>query len=334
MTNLNAVDPAAVAEEAHLQGADVVIGKSTIIFRRFMRNRTAVAGLIIFLALTAFSFVGGYFTEWDKETIDPFNIGMPPSGEHFLGTSQAGIDLYAMTVEGTRISILIGLIVGLVSVLVAAVYGCTMAYFGGKVDKVMLFVLEALIMMPALLVVAVATSGGGDGLKRDLPSWLLLIIVLLVFSWMGTARLIRSLSMSLMQRDYVKAAQYMGVPPRRIVWRHLVPNIGSLLVLDITRGVTGAILAEVAFSFIGIGIKVPDVSLGVLIGGATSQVQTFPWMFWVPLTVMFLLTGSLAMMNDGLRDAFDPSSSSIGRARTNSASKTNARTNSAKKKRA
>ncbi|MEV7998721.1 ABC transporter permease [Pseudarthrobacter oxydans] len=315
MTNLNAVDPAAVAQDAHLESADVVIGKNTIIFRRFMRNKTAVAGLAIFLALTVFSFVGGYFTQWDKQTIDPFNIGMPPSAEHYLGTSQAGIDLYAMTVEGTRISILIGLIVGLVSVLVAAVYGCTMAYFGGKVDKVMLFILEALIMMPALLVVAVATSGGGEGLRRDLPSWLLLIIVLLVFSWMGTARLIRSLSMSLMQRDFVKAAQYMGVPARRIVWRHLVPNIGSLLVLDITRGVTGAILAEVAFSFIGIGIKVPDVSLGVLIGGATSQVQTFPWMFWVPLTVMFLLTGSLAMMNDGLRDAFDPSSSSSGSAK-------------------
>ena len=321
MTNLNAVDPAAVAQDAHLEGADVVIGKNTIIFRRFMRNKTAVAGLAIFLALTVFSFVGGYFTQWDKQTIDPFNIGMPPSAEHYLGTSQAGIDLYAMTVEGTRISILIGLIVGLVSVLVAAVYGCTMAYFGGKVDKVMLFILEALIMMPALLVVAVATSGGGEGLRRDLPSWLLLIIVLLVFSWMGTARLIRSLSMSLMQRDFVKAAQYMGVPARRIVWRHLVPNIGSLLVLDITRGVTGAILAEVAFSFIGIGIKVPDVSLGVLIGGATSQVQTFPWMFWVPLTVMLLLTGSLAMMNDGLRDAFDPSSSSSGSAKKRNALK-------------
>jgi peptide/nickel transport system permease protein len=321
VTNLNAVDPAAVAQDAHLEGADVVIGKNTIIFRRFMRNKTAVAGLAIFLALTLFSFVGGYFTQWDKQTIDPFNIGMPPSAEHYLGTSQAGIDLYAMTVEGTRISILIGLIVGLVSVLVAAVYGCTMAYFGGKVDKVMLFILEALIMMPALLVVAVATSGGGEGLRRDLPSWLLLIIVLLVFSWMGTARLIRSLSMSLMQRDFVKAAQYMGVPARRIVWRHLVPNIGSLLVLDITRGVTGAILAEVAFSFIGIGIKVPDVSLGVLIGGATSQVQTFPWMFWVPLTVMFLLTGSLAMMNDGLRDAFDPSSSSSGSAKKRNALK-------------
>jgi peptide/nickel transport system permease protein len=332
MTNLNAVDPAAAAQDAHLDNADVVIGKNTIIFRRFMRNKTAVAGLAIFLALTLFSFVGGYFSPWDKETIDPFNIGMPPSAEHYLGTSQAGIDLYAMTVEGTRISILIGLVVGLVSVLIAAVYGCTMAYFGGKVDKVMLFILEALIMMPALLVVAVATSGGGEGLKRDLPSWLLLIIVLLVFSWMGTARLIRSLSMSLMQRDFVKAAQYMGGPPRRIVWRHLVPNIGSLLVLDVTRGVTGAILAEVAFSFIGIGIKVPDVSLGVLIGGATSQVQTFPWMFWVPLTVMFLLTGSLAMMNDGLRDAFDPSSSSSGKARKTKARRISAQMATMKKK--
>ena len=324
MTNLNTVDLAAEAQDAHLESADVVIGKNTIIFRRFLRNKTAVAGLAIFLALTVFSFIGGFFTQWDKETIDPFNIGMPPSADHYLGTSQAGIDLYAMTVEGTRISILIGLVVGLVSVLVAAVYGCTMAYFGGKVDKVMLFILEALIMMPALLVVAVATSGGGAGLKRDLPSWLLLIIVLLVFSWMGTARLIRSMSMSLMQRDFVKAAQYMGVPPRRIVWRHLVPNIGSLLILDITRGVTAAILAEVAFSFIGIGIKVPDVSLGVLIGAATSQVQTFPWMFWVPLTVMFLLTGSLAMMNDGLRDAFDPSSSSTGKAKKAKARKTTA----------
>jgi peptide/nickel transport system permease protein len=318
MTNLNAIDPVAVAAEAKIENNDVVIGKSTIILRRFLRNRTAVAGLAIFLALTLFSFVGGYFTSWDKESIDSLNIGMGPSGEHLLGTSQAGIDLYALTVEGTRVSILIGLVVGLVSVLIAAVYGCTMAYFGGKVDKAMLFILEALIMMPALLVVAVATSGGGSGLKNTLPSWLLLIIVLLVFSWMGTARLIRSLSMSLMQRDFVKAAQYMGVPARRIVWRHLVPNIGSLLVLDVTRGITGAILAEVAFSFIGIGIKVPDVSLGVLIGQATSQVSTFPWMFWAPLVVMFLLTGSLAMMNDGLRDAFDPSSSSIGKAKTQS----------------
>ena len=310
MTNL--IDPVAELDEA--KAADVVIGKGRIIFRRFMRNKTAVAGLAIFVGLFAFSLVGGFLTSWDKDTIDPLNIGMGPSPEHLLGTSQAGIDLLALVVEGTRVSIFIGLIVGGLSVLISAIYGCTMAFFGGKVDSVMLFILEALIMMPAILVVAVATSGGGQSLK-ELPSWLLLIAVLLFFSWMGTARLVRSLAMSLMQRDYVKAARYMGVPSMRIVRRHLVPNIGSLLVLDFTRGITGAILAEVAFSYIGIGIKLPDVSLGVLIGGATGQVSSFPWMFWVPLTVMFLLTGSLAMMNDGLRDAFDPSSTSIGRAK-------------------
>jgi peptide/nickel transport system permease protein len=315
MSNLNAVDPAAVAEEALIEHDDAVIPKSTIIVRRFMRNRTAVAGLLVFVLLTAFSFVGGFLTPWDKETIDSLNIASPPSADHWLGTSQAGIDLYALVVEGTRISILIGLVVGLLSVFVAAMYGCTMAYFGGKVDKVMLFVLESLIMMPALLVVAVVTSGGGSSLKQDVPSWLLLILVLLAFSWMGTARLIRALSMSLIHRDFVKAARYMGVPPARIIRRHLLPNIGSVLVLDVTRGVTAAILAEVAFSFIGIGIRVPEVSLGVLIGQATSQVSTYPWMFWVPLLVMFLITGSLAMMNDGLRDAFDPHSGAAGNIR-------------------
>ena len=143
-----------------------MIGKSTIIFRRFLRNKTAVAGLVIFLALTLFSFIGGFFTQLGQGNHRPLQHRHAALGGALLGTSQAGIDLYALTVEGTRISILIGLVVGLVSVLIAAVYGCTMAYFGGKVDKVMLFILEALIMMPALLVVAVATSGGGNGLRR------------------------------------------------------------------------------------------------------------------------------------------------------------------------
>jgi len=313
MSTVNAVAPETEADA--IEQDQVVIAKGTIILRRFLRNKTAVAGLIIFLALIVFSVTGQFLTSWDKDTIDPMAIGEGPSATHFFGTSQAGIDLYILMVEGLRISILIGLVVGGVSVLIAAVYGCVQAFYGGKVDKVMLFILEALIMMPALLVVAVATSGGAGSFKDHLPSWLLLIIVLLVFGWMGTARLIRSISMSLIERDYVKAARYMGVPTRKIVWNHLVPNIGSLMVLEVTRGVTTAILAEVSYSFIGIGIKVPDVSLGVLIGQANSQVQTFPWMFWFPLAAMFLLTGSLAMMNDGLRDAFDPSSSSVGKAR-------------------
>lgn len=137
-----------------------MIGKSRIIFRRFMRNRTAVAGLFIFGAVPLLP-VRRVPDTWDKDTIDP-STSEWDRRDHFTGTSQAGIDLMALIVEGTRISIFIGLIVGGVSVLISAVYGCSMAFFGGKVDAVMLFILEALIMMPAILVVAVATSGAAD----------------------------------------------------------------------------------------------------------------------------------------------------------------------------
>ncbi|MGG5751287.1 ABC transporter permease [Zafaria sp. Z1313] len=292
----------------------VVKSKNAIILRRFLRNRTAVLGLCMFGFLCVFAAFGGLLSPWDSRTIDPLAVSQGPSAEHWFGTSQSGRDLYMQMVDGVRTSIVIGLIVGLGSALLAAVYGCTMAYFGGRVEKYMLLFLETLIMVPTILIVAIATSGGG-GLKENVPGWILLTAVLLLFGWMGAARLIRSLGLSLMTREFIKAAQFMGVHPFKIVWRHLVPNIGSLLVLEVTKGISLAVLAEISFSFVGIGVKDPDISLGVLIAQASSQVSSFPWMFWFPLAAMFFLTGALAMMNDGLRDAFDPHSTSVGKAK-------------------
>ncbi|HJD51684.1 MAG TPA: ABC transporter permease [Candidatus Rothia avistercoris] len=291
-----------------------IISKKKIIFRRFMRNKTAVFGLVVLLLVIAFGLFGGLFSKWDTTTIDPFYISTGPSAEHWFGTTSAGTDLYAQMVEAVRTSVFIGLIVGGVSVVFAAIYGCVMAYFGGKIDKTMLFVLETLIMAPSLLVVAIVINGaGGQAIRDNLPGWLILTIVLLIFSWMYTARVIRAMAMSLISRDYVKAARYMGVHPLKIVWRHLVPNIGSLMVLEFTRGITAAILAEVSYTFIGIGVKYPNFSLGSLIAQASSQINTLPWMFWIPLLFFFLLVGPLALMNDGLRDAFDPTSLSVGK---------------------
>ncbi|WP_237188128.1 ABC transporter permease [Rothia nasimurium] len=291
-----------------------VISKSKIIFRRFMRNRAAVAGLAIFILVILFGFFGGIFAKWDTTTIDPLYMSTGPSAVHWFGTTSAGTDLYAQMVEAVRTSVLIGLIVGAISVLFAAFYGCVMAYFGGKVDKTMLFILESMMMAPNILIVAIVINGaGGESLRENLPGWLLLTIVLLIFNWMYTARVIRAMAMSLISRDFVKAARYMGVHPLKIVWRHLVPNIGSLLVLEFTRGITNAILAEVSYTFIGIGVKYPNFSLGSLISQASSQVNTLPWMFWIPLLFFFLLVGPLSLMNDGLRDAFDPTSLSVGK---------------------
>ena len=219
-----------------------------------------------------------------------------------------------MMVEAVWTSLEIGVIVGLAAVLISTVYGCVMAYFGGWIDKIMLFILETLIMVPSLLVLAILINGQvGKQIQKSVPTWILLSAVLIAFGWMGSARVIRAMAQSLINRDFVKAARYMGVHPFKIVMRHLVPNIGSLLVLNFTSGIMNAVLSEVAYSFIGIGIKCPNFSLGSLISDASQQINTLPHMFWFPVLFFFLLVGPLALMNDGLRDAFDPTSMSVGK---------------------
>ena len=241
-------------------------------------------------------------------------FGEGPSADHWFGTTIAGNDVFAMMVEAVWTSLEIGVIVGLATVLISAVYGCVMAYFGGWIDKIMLFILETLIMVPSLLILAILINGQvGKQIQKSVPTWILLSAVLIAFGWMGSARVIRAMAQSLISRDFVKAARYMGVHPFKIVMRHLVPNIGSLLVLNFTSGIMNAVLSEVAYSFIGIGIKYPNYSLGSLISDASQQINTLPHMFWFPVLFFFLLVGPLALMNDGLRDAFDPTSMSVGK---------------------
>ena len=189
-----------------------------------------------------------------------------------------------------------------------------MAYFGGWIDRVMLFLLETMIMVPSLLILAIFINGQiGKQIQKTVPTWIVLSSVLIVFGWMGPARVIRAMAQSLIGRDYVKAARYMGVHPFKIGLRHLVPNIGSMLVLNFTTGIMIAVLSEVAYSFIGIGITYPNYSLGSLISDAAQQLNTLPHMFWFPVIFFFLLVGPLSLMNDGLRDAFDPTSMSVGK---------------------
>ena len=169
-------------------------------------------------------------------------------------------------------------------------------------------------MVPSLLILAIFINGQiGKQIQKTVPTWIVLSSVLIVFGWMGPARVIRAMAQSLIGRDYVKAARYMGVHPFKIVLRHLVPNIGSMLVLNFTTGIMIAVLSEVAYSFIGIGITYPNYSLGSLISDAAQQLNTLPHMFWFPVIFFFLLVGPLSLMNDGLRDAFDPTSMSVGK---------------------
>jgi peptide/nickel transport system permease protein len=268
--------PMSAAQNATAEDDFRPMGKIRLIISRFGKNRTAVAGLVLLVLLA------------------------------LLGTNSAGVDMVALLAQGTRTSLMIGLSVGIITPFIALVIGCSMAYFGGWVDRGWMWVIEALIMFPQVILLGMIMTGRGGG-----P--VLLAFILVLFGWMGSARLIRGMAKSYVDRDFVRAARYMGERPLTVIWRHVAPNLASLAIINATTGIWGAILSEISLSFLGIGITVPETSLGLLISQARNYLFSSPWMFWTPVAAFMLIVGALALINDGLRDALDPESTAAGK---------------------
>jgi peptide/nickel transport system permease protein len=283
------------------------LSKRALYFRRFLRNRPAVVGALIFVFIVLFSVFGGFLAQYDYLDTDFLNLSTGPTAEHWFGTNDAGNDLYAQTVHGLQRSLLIAMIVSVATTIISAVVGASAAYFGGLYERMTLTVIHFLMVVPTFLILAmISNTSGGD--------WRVIAIILVLTGWFWPARTIWTLSLSLRERDYVAAARFMGVPGFKIVTRHIIPNIGSLLIIQFTLGVVGTVLAETGLSFLGFGIKAPDVSLGALIGSGSNSITSSPWLFYFPAAALTLLTTSMALVADGLRDAFDPTSGAGGRA--------------------
>lgn len=275
--------------------------------RRYLRNRPAVVGLGIFAVLVLFALLGGLVAKHDYLATDFMNLSTGPSLDHWFGTNDAGNDLYSQTVHGLQRSLIIAVIVGAGSTVIAAVVGASAAYFGGPYERIVLTVIHFLMVIPTFLILSLfSNSSGGD--------WKVIAIILLLINWFFPARTVWTLSLSLREREYVSASRYMGVGGFTVVLRHIIPNIGSLLIIQFTLGVVGAVLAETSLSFIGFGVKAPDVSLGSLIGGGADTITSSPWLFYFPAGALTMLTVSMALVADGLRDALDPTSAAGGRA--------------------
>ena len=281
--------------------------KFTLYRRRFFRNKMAVVGTAIFVVLVLASLFGKYLTQWGFDDPDFLNLSAPPSAEHWFGTNDAGNDLFAQTVHGLGRSLSIALTVAIGTSVLSALIGAAAAMFSGAVEKVILAVIHFLLAIPTFLLIAlVVADSGGD--------WKLLIVVLIAFGWMYPARVIWSMALSVRENDYVRAAEYMGVSKSRTIVRHIIPNIGSLLIIQLVLGVVSTVVSETALSFLGLGVKLPDVSLGTLLAVGTNAVESSPWQFYFPALTLTLLTVSMAFIADGLRDAIDPNSNSGGRA--------------------
>jgi peptide/nickel transport system permease protein len=289
----------------HLQRRGGRLSRRRLYLRRFLRSKGAVAGLVILGLLVAFALLGGLFTPYSYSDVDFAALTVPPSPDHIFGTDNAGNDTFAQAVHGLQRSLVIAVSVSLLTTIISAFVGAVAAYFGGRTERVVLGIVHFLLVVPSFLILAlVSQKAGGD--------WRVLIVVLTVFGWMYNARVVWALATSLREREYVLAARFMGVGRIRIVLRHLIPNIGSLLVVTFTIGVVATVQGETALSFIGFGVQPPDVSLGTMLNDGADTVSSAPWLFYVPAVLVTLLTVSMALIGDGLRDALDPTSRSGG----------------------
>ncbi|MGE2736679.1 ABC transporter permease [Mycolicibacterium vaccae] len=275
--------------------------RRTLVWRRFLRNTPAVVSLVVLVAL----FVGCYalppLLPYSYTDLDYYALQQPPSPEHWFGTNALGQDLLAQTLRGMQKSLLIGFFVALLSTLLAATVGAIAGYFGGFRDRALMWVVDLLLVVPAFILIAIVTP-----LTQRNHTVFWLILLLAAFSWMISSRIVRGLTMSLRDREFVVAARYMGVSNWRIITRHIIPNVASILIIDTALNVGVAVLAETGLSFLGFGVQPPDVSLGTLIADGTRSVTTFPWVFLFPAGVLVLIVLCANLIGDGLRDALDP----------------------------
>lgn len=277
--------------------------RRNLLARRFIRNKPAVVAL----TLLAMLFIGCYalppLLPYGFNDLDYDVLLRPPSLEHWFGTNALGQDLLARTLRGMQKSMLIGFCVALISTSIAATVGSVAGYFGGLRDRALMWLVDLLLVVPSFLLIAIVTPR-----TKQSSSILWLIVLLAVFGWMVSSRMVRGLTMSLREREFVRAAKYMGVSSRRIIVHHIIPNVASILIIDATLNVGFAILTETGLSFLGFGVQPPDVSLGTLIADGTSSATTFPWVFLFPAGALVLIVLCANLTGDGLRDALDPGS--------------------------
>lgn len=300
-----------VEQQTRAEGRNISRGR--LVFKRLLRKRLAMFGLFLLVAEAVTAYLGPHLAKWDSGQLD-FNVYTQPAlkqpgGTHWFGTDGDGLDIFVRTMLGTQTSLQIGLVAAVVTTAIAAVVGSVAGYFGRAVDSALMWLVNLLMIVPSFLILAIISTRLQD------TGFIVFALLLAAFQWMLTARVVRGLTFSLREREFVSAARFMGVPAWRIISRHILPNMASLLIVDVTINVSLTILAETGLSYFGFGIKDPDVSLGTLIESSTAKSAdpTFMWWTWVfPGAMLILMVLAVNFLGDGLRDALDATSGSGG----------------------
>ncbi len=274
---------------------------------RFKKNRAAMISVYVLLAVALFAIFGGYFAQWSNEEIDWSILGNVPTkgmpsieNGHYFGVDDLGRDLYARVVQGSGISLMVGLIGAIVAVVFGTFYGAVSGYAGGRVDGIMMRIVDILYSVPFFFILVLLLVVFGRSI-------LMIFVGIGLVSWLGVARVVRGQTLSLKNREFVQAARATGVPSHIIIFRHIVPNLFGVIIVYGSLLVPDMILAESFISFLGLGVQEPQTSWGALISEGTKTMQYGTlWQLLIPLFFFTVVMFSLFYIGDGLRDALDP----------------------------
>ncbi len=283
---------------------DTNIRESSFIVRpnwwqRFKLNRLAVVGAGIIAVMIVLAIIGPMISPYTYADQSLVDANQSPSLAHWFGTDTLGRDIYTRVMYGARISLTIGIVAALLNLVIGVIYGGIAGYFGGKTDRIMMAIVDVLYGIPLLLYVILLMVVIGPGLTS-------IFIAFGIAYWLNMARIVRSQIVKVREEEYIIAAETMGIPKWRILWRHILPNCVGPIIITLTLAIPDAIFTEAFLSFIGLGVNAPMASWGVLASDGISSMRSYPFQLIFPALAISVTMLGFVFLGDGLRNVFDP----------------------------
>ena len=268
--------------------------------RRLLRNRAASSSVVVLGLLLLVAVVGPYLTPYAYDQVNKNDVWVGPlTGAHLLGTDSLGRDLLARLLIGLRVSLAVGVVATAVSLVIGVAWGATAGYLGGRLDELMMRIVDVLYSLPFIFFVILLMVTFGR-------NFILMFVAIGAVEWLTMARIVRGQTLSLKEKEFVEAARASGVSRTGVVLRHIAPNLLGPVVVYVTLTIPGVILAESFLSFLGLGVQEPLTSLGTLISHGAQDMELAPWLLIFPSITMVVTLMCFNFIGDGLRDAIDP----------------------------
>lgn len=329
------IDPDLFEKASEEEKAQIVTQRESVSFmkdamRRLARNKMAMACLLILIVITLIAIIVPMiypytYTQQDvtAKYLSPFEYSKKEQAKiargedvfpHIMGTDNLGRDYCIRVIYGTRISLMVGFISALIVVIIGILYGSISGYFGGRVDIIMMRIVDIIYSLPDVLIVILLSVAIKDVISTSKNELIVklgagMISIFIVFGllyWVGMARQVRGQILSIKEQEYVMASRAMGASPAHIIVKHMIPNCVSVIIITAAMQIPSAIFTESFLSFVGMGVSMPMPSLGSLASDARSGLVSYPYMLLFPAAMIFLIVLSFNLLGNGLRDAFDP----------------------------